>query len=234
MNSFIAEDIINFNHLLRLNISLPDKIKVMNPFLHPAVKKMSEEFYRKYYNDPQPRYLIIAINPGRLGAGATGIPFTDTVRLEQECGIKSGIRHTHEPSSVFVYEMIKAYGGPAAFYKDFFITSVSPLGFVKENENGKEVNFNYYDSKELEKALTPFIIENLQKQFRFNVHLGKCICWGKGKNFRFLSELNSKYHFFQKIIPLDHPRFIMQYKAKRKQDYIDQYLNVLNKVQKRD
>jgi Domain of unknown function (DUF4918) len=206
----------------------------MNPFLHPAVKKMSEEFYQKFYNDSHLRHLIIAINPGRLGAGATGIPFTDTVRLEKECRIKSVVQPTHEPSSVFVYEMIKAYGGPIEFYKDFFITSVSPLGFVKENEKGKEVNFNYYDSKELEKMLTPFIIENLQKQFRFNLDVSKCICWGRGKNYRFLSKLNEEYHFFQEIIPLDHPRFIMQYRTRKKKEYIDQYLNALHRVSKRN
>jgi hypothetical protein len=174
--------------------------------------------------------LIIAINPGRLGAGATGIPFTDTVRLEKDCGINAGIPPTYEPSSVFVYEMIKTYGGPAAFYKDFYITSVCPLGFVKENEKGREVNFNYYDSKELENAVTPFIIQSLQKQVSFNVDLNCCICWGRGKNFHFLSGLNSRYHFFKEIIPLDHPRFIMQYRAKQKQDYSDHYLEVLYNV----
>jgi hypothetical protein len=229
----IADEIISFNQSLRLNTPLPKGIRVMNPFVHPEVQKMSGEFYRKFYSDLHPRYLIIAINPGRLGAGATGIPFTDTVRLEKECGIQPTVKPTHEPSSVFVYEMIRAYGGPTAFYKDFYITSVCPLGFVKANEKGKEVNFNYYDSKELEKAVTPFIIQSLQQQFRFNLDMTRCICWGRGKNFHFLSELNSKYHFFKEIIPLDHPRFIMQYKAKQKQEYIDQYLSVTHFVIKK-
>jgi hypothetical protein len=229
-NLSIAEDIINLNQSLRLDIALPEGIRVMNPFHHPEVRRISSEFYNKYYNDNQPRRLIIAINPGRLGAGATGIPFTDTFRLEKECGIKPGIPPTHEPSSVFVYEMIRAYGGPEAFYREFYITSVCPLGFVKENEKGKEVNFNYYDSKELEKAVTPLITENLKKQLSFNLFADRCICWGRGKNFLFLSKLNARHHFFREIVPLDHPRFIMQYKAKQKQDYIDQYLNVLHFV----
>src|SRR5687768_18158258 len=46
-----------------------------------------------------------------------------------------------------------AYGGCDKFYSDFFITAVSPLGFVK---NGK--NVNYYDDRELLYAVTPFKI----------------------------------------------------------------------------
>jgi hypothetical protein len=74
-----------------------------------------------------------------LGAGATGIPFTDTKRLESDCAeSKTPDIATHEPSSVFVYEMIKAYGGPKNFYgNDFYISSVSPLGFVMRDTKTK-------------------------------------------------------------------------------------------------
>ena len=33
---------------------------------------------------------------------------------------------------------------------------------------------------------------------------------------------------FDEIIPLPHPRFIMQYRRKQKQQFIDQYLHALN------
>ena len=33
--------------------------------------------------------------------------------------------------------------------------------------------------------------------------------------------------FFKQIIPLPHPRFIMQYKLKKKEEYIDRYLREL-------
>ena len=39
-NLFIAEDIIHLNQSLRLNIPLPDGIRVMNPFLLSSVNKM--------------------------------------------------------------------------------------------------------------------------------------------------------------------------------------------------
>src|SRR5690606_32849252 len=116
---------------------------------------VAKKFYSKYYNDNDRRSLILGINPGRLGAGATGIPFTDTKRLSDECGIHPIGMHTHEPSSVFVYDMIDAYGGVEMFYRNFYISSVCPLGCVAVKQ-GKELNYNYYDSKSLERSIPPF------------------------------------------------------------------------------
>ena len=43
----------------------------------------------------------------------------------------------------------------------------------------------------------------------------------------YFSKLNKKYHFFDEIIPLAHPRYIMQYKRKYVKDYIADYINKL-------
>ncbi|HEY1165830.1 MAG TPA: DUF4918 domain-containing protein, partial [Chitinophaga sp.] len=51
-----------------------------------------------------------------------------------------------------------------------------------------------------------------------------CYCMGTGKNVAFLQGLNEREHFFEQIIPLEHPRFVMQYKLKTKQVYVDKYL----------
>ena len=102
------------------------------------------------------------INPGRFGAGLTGIPFTDPKRLESECQIGILGKQTHEPSSVFIYEMIHAYGGAEAFYRDFYINSICPLGFTSINSYGKEKNYNYYDSPKLREVLRLFIIANIR------------------------------------------------------------------------
>jgi len=226
------DQIISFNESLHLEESLPERIRVMNPFRETGglVTGITRQFYHRYYHDQRKRYLILAINPGRFGAGATGIPFTDTKHLKEICGIDAGMESTHEPSSVFVYDMIKAYGGPEKFYSDFYITSVCPLGFVRLNDHGKEVNFNYYDSKKLEKAVLPFIIRNLQAQLRFNINTQTCICWGKGKNHQFLQKLNKEYFFFKEIEVLEHPRYIMQYRAKQKSAFIEKYLEVFKKI----
>ena len=102
-----AEKIIQFNKNLDLSVTLPENIRVMNPFKeNKEALEISSTFYTKYYNDHEQRRLILGINPGRFGAGVTGIPFTDTKRLEEKCGIKFNGITTHETSSVFVYDMI--------------------------------------------------------------------------------------------------------------------------------
>ncbi|MDR4987512.1 MAG: DUF4918 family protein [Bacteroidales bacterium] len=226
-NSF-AERVIAFNKGLSLSITLPDGIRVMNPFAEmPTALEVSSAFYRKFYNDNNMRRLILGINPGRFGAGVTGIPFTDTKRLEQKCGLTVTGLHTHEPSSVFVYDVIEAYGGVESFYSDFYINSPSPLGFVKRNEDGKEVNFNYYDSKELQESLKEFMINSIKQHISMGIICDTAYCLGTGKNYSFLSKLNNECKFFEHLIPLEHPRYVMQYKSSQKQFYIDKYLRAL-------
>ena len=43
--------------------------------------------------------LILAINPGRLGAGVTNIAFTDPVHLERDCGIANDFPKREELSA---------------------------------------------------------------------------------------------------------------------------------------
>jgi len=227
-----ADKVILFNQQLAYTgAELPPGIRIMNPFKEfEQTMGISEIFYRKYYNDNHPRHLILGINPGRFGGGLTGIPFTDPKRLKTECHIDYKGKETHEPSSVFVYEVINAYGGPEAFYRNFYINSLFPLGFTIADANGKEKNYNYYDSKELADTVTPFIIENIQKQIGLGVITDVCFCFGTGKNENFLRKLNDQHGFFKKIVALEHPRFVMQYKTATKQFYIDKYLAALGDV----
>ena len=175
-------------------------------------------------------HLILGINPGRFGAGLTGIPFTDPKRLISECHIDYVGKMAHEPSSVFIYEMIKAYGGVPAFYSDFYINSPSPLGFTFTDKKGREKNYNYYDSAELLHATNGFIIESLAKLIGLGVKTDVCFCFGTGKNEKFLNQLNREHGFFGKIVALEHPRYIMQYKSRYKDFYIDKYLSAFSKV----
>ncbi|MBS1525497.1 MAG: DUF4918 family protein [Bacteroidetes bacterium] len=205
---------------------LPPGIRIMNPYRESEqALDISKTFYRKYYNDNNKRHLILGINPGRFGAGLTGVPFTDTKRLVSECHIPYQGKVSHEPSSVFVYDMIRAFGGPEKFYGKFYINSLCPLGFTTIDDKGREKNYNYYDSRQLQRAVTGYIIENIKTQIGLGVETDVCFCFGTGKNENFLSKLNDEYHFFGKIIPLEHPRFIMQYKARAVQTYIDKYIS---------
>lgn len=223
-----AEQVIAYNNALDYEGDLPKGIRILNPFKESSeANALSVTFYRKFYSDNKPRKLILGINPGRFGAGATGIPFTDPKRLVKFCGIPFTGKVLHEPSSVFVYDVIQAFGGPRAFYSQFYIHSVCPLGFVKLDEWGKETNYNYYDSKELQQSMWGFIVENMRKQLEMNISREVCYCLGTGQNASFLIKLNDEYHFFKRIVPLDHPRFVMQYKLKSKGEYVEKYLRIL-------
>jgi hypothetical protein len=223
-----AEEVISFNKALDFTGILPAGISIMNPFRdNRGIMPVVEEFYNKYYNDHNQRNIILGINPGRFGAGVTGIPFTDTKRLSEKCGISFPGKETHELSSVFIYEMIDRFGGAEKFYSRFFINSVCPLGFTATGKNGKEINYNYYDSRELTEAAREFIVTSISKQIDFGVKRELCFCMGAGRNFRFLSGLNEEHRFFERIIPLEHPRYIMQYRSKNREHYINDYLEKL-------
>jgi len=226
-----ADHVIQFNKNLRFTGNLPAGVSILNPFREDeTIIPVSSAFYHKYYHDQNPRHMILGINPGRFGGGVTGVPFTDPKRLKKECELNYPGKETHEPSSVFVYEVIKAYGGPEAFYQNFYINSVCPLGFTATGKNGKEVNYNYYDSRELTQAVYEFIIQSIRQQIEFGIKTDVCFCFGTGKNEKFLRTLNNEQKFFQEIVALEHPRFVMQYKTRSKQIYIDKYLAAFNQV----
>jgi uracil DNA glycosylase superfamily protein len=201
---------------------VPKGIEILYPQKNKEVIELVGVFFKKYYDDNKSRHLIFGINPGRFGAGTTGINFTAPKQLKQYCGIDHPFRSQTELSAEFIYQFIEAYGGVKKFYGDYFITSVSPLGFMKDG-----VNLNYYDDKKLQQLVTPFIIESIQKQLSLGFQTDYCICIGGDKNLKFFSSLNERHKFFDKIIPLPHPRFIMQYRRKRMEKYIDQYLSTL-------
>ena len=217
-----ADAILAFYHQLTPLFILPCGVKIMNPFKNALSWQTTEAFYRKFYTDKNPRYLIFGINPGRFGGGITGVPFTDPIRLEETCGIKNEFRKLPELSSLFVYSVVQQYGGANAFFKDYFITALSPLGFTK---NG--INLNYYDEKELLKAIEPFMVDCIRKQTTTIATRNICFCFGEGTNYKVFKKLNEKHDFFKQIIPLPHPRWIMQYKRKKIDEYIELYLKSL-------
>lgn len=217
-----AENILDFLFNLQLPFELPKHVEVLDVHKREDVKQACTFFYEKYYSDKNKRHLLIGINPGRFGGGVTGIPFTDPIRLQNVCGIKNDFEKKQELSSVFIYEMIESFGGAESFYKQFYISAMSPLGFVKHVKN-----LNYYDDKILLKRIQPFIIDCMNKQISFGLNTDVCFCIGEGENLKYLQKLNSKYKWFSEIVALPHPRFIMQYRLKRKEEYIQQYVNKL-------
>lgn len=229
----MADRILHFyQHIDASQLNLPAGIHLINTYREsPGAMEIASKFYHKYYNDEHKRLLILGINPGRFGAAVTGVPFTDPKRLESVLQIPFSGKVTHEPSSVFIYEMIAAYGGAEAFYNRFYINSIFPLALTTTGDKGKEKNFNYYDRPDLINLLRGSIINNINQQRGMGVHQEVCLCFGTGKNESFLRKLNDEYRFFGKIIALEHPRFIVQYKSRQRQYYIDKYLAAFNQAE---
>lgn len=228
MNKTFADQVITFNRNLKYDGNLPSDFQVLNPYLdNPETMEVMQKFYQKYYNDSNQRKFIVGINPSRHGAGVTGVPFTDTKRLESVCGIPMTSARTHEVSSVFIYDMIEQYGGAEAFYNDIYINSPFPLAIVRKSK-GSWINANYYDDKVLFNEIKDFMIDSLKRHISLNIDTSEVFIMGK-KNADFIAKLSQEADLFEKMTVLEHPRYIQQYKSKEKQLYIDKYILALKK-----
>ena len=203
--------------------TLPPGISWLLPHINADVQCIMKTFYNKFYNDQEQRTIVLGINPGRFGAGITGVNFTAARQLFNNCGIKHPFQERSELSAEFIYEVIELYGGPKKFYHSFFIGSVCPLGLVQEGKN-----INYYDDKHLSQKLQPFIVESLNQLLSFGHYNERCICIGGEKNYKSLRSLNDKHQWFESIDTVPHPRFIMQYRRKQKTEYLQAYIDTLN------
>ena len=230
MNKTFGEKVIDFNRNLQYSDELPENFRVINPYLdNPETLYVMQQFYQKFYNDSNSRKFIIGINPSRHGAGITGVPFTDTKRLESICGITMHSAHTHEISSVFLYDMISEFGGAAAFYKQFYINSPFPLAIVRKSKEGNWLNANYYDDKILFETVKNYMIASLKQHISLGLDTSEVYILGK-KNATFIQKLNKEANLFGNMKVLEHPRYIQQYKSKEKQLYIDKYILTLNNL----
>lgn len=231
MTKSFADKVIDFNLHLQYTGKLPAGFEVMNPFLdNPETVPVMQAFYHKFYNDNKTRRFMIGINPSRHGAGVTGIPFTDTKRLESVCGIAMHSAHTHEISSVFMYDMINAYGGAAAFYSHFYINSPFPLAITRQVAD-KQLNANYYDDPQLFGMVRDYMISTLQQHISLGLDTDEVFVLGK-KNAGYIHQLNREAKLFGRLTVLEHPRYIQQYKSRERQAYIDKYLLTLSKEER--
>ncbi len=213
-----------YRNLTQPRISLKG-IGVLPLYKDQEVWGYMEEFFNKFFRDTRKRVFVLGINPGRFGSGTTGIPFTDSVSLENACGIVNKLVKHREISSEFIYRFIEHWGGARAFYRDFFLTAISPIGFVR---NG--INCNYYDHPALFKALKPFIVDTLTAQFAFGARKNKAIVLGSGKNQKIFNDLNLEYSWFKEVYVLEHPRFIMQYRRREMQSCLNKYRDIFSRA----
>ena len=233
MNKTNSEKILNYcDYLSKIKISSFDNYRIINPYAsnNKQIKLIITKFYNKFYNDNKKRRLILGSNPARRASAVTGVPFEDAIHLQQETGIFIDNFYINKSSSNFLYDVIKEYGGCDIFYNDFYMNFVFPLGIAKINSKGSEANCNYYEINKYDEKFRNFIIASIKEILKLNIDTSVCYCIGSGKNYEYLMNINKEYNFFKKIIPLEHPRFIMQYNLKNKDLYIKKYLDTLKEI----
>lgn len=200
----------------------PRGIELLNPYPDEQVKKACLSFFNQYYNDNNKRTLILGINPGRLGAGITGIAFTDPEKLESHCGIINDFPKKEELSSKFIYQWILRNGTVEEFYQKFIILSVCPIGFISKGKN-----INYYDDATLTKRAEKLIVRQ-QNCIKSNADIGnKVYMLGKGKNYKYFKKLNEKHRWHEEVVALPHPRWVLQYRYKLRHVIMDDMTTII-------
>ena len=215
-----AAQLLKFLSSFPLPVALPAGVEAASPFREPAVYELLARFAQKYYVDAPPRVAVLGINPGRLGMGRTGVAFTDPGALIEFCGISHDLpRQRPEPSTQFIYAVVAEMGGPAAFYQHFYLGSVYPLVLLRQG-----LNYNYYDSAASVKALWPDMRESLRRQVQdLGLRTDVAVSLGK-RNSIFLQKLNNELGLFERIVVLDHPRYLMQYRRRELDKNVAHYV----------
>jgi len=120
----------------KIELLLKDsEITVLDEFLEnwETIRK----FNKKMYGDKLPKTVLCGINPGKNGAGKTGIPFVDFTSLTKM--IDGVDREDTERSAQFFFDIVQEIG-VEKFYRSFYVTNVSWIGYISGNKN-----VNYYD-----------------------------------------------------------------------------------------
>lgn len=220
-----ADRLLHFLSSFPAPPALPDEVEAYNPYQDGTVADLMTQFGQKYYADQRPRVALLGINPGRFGAGRTGVAFTDPATLASVCGIPNNLPQHPELSSQFVYKVVEALGGPTAFYQHFYVGSLYPLVLLRHGKN-----YNYYDSKNLTIVLEPDIRASLRRQVdELGLVRTAAICLGR-RNGLLFEKLNKELGLFNEIHVLDHPRYLMQYKRRDLPTHVARYVEVLGSV----
>lgn len=220
-----GERFARFVTTLKLDVELPEGFEVLDPYRDEEVRRVVREFCGRYYAGHHPRIGVWGINPGRFGAGVTGLSFTDPVSLRDQLGMATSIEGRRELSAEFIGMVIDAYGGPQRWYHDVFLSALSPLGFVRDG-----VNINFYDDRALERNIVPFVLDGQRAMIEAGVSKSGCVILGSGKLKSFVERYVQPMIGYDEVHYLDHPRFIMQYRRKQVTSYVERYVTTIRGI----
>jgi len=225
MASEFADRIATFLTSLTIDEPLPEDFEVLDPYRDPEVRRVVNLFARSAYAGEQTRTAIWGINPGRFGAGVTGLSFTDPYVLTEVLGFETSISGRREISAEFIWNVVDAYGGPTAFFRDFYLSALSPLGYVR---GGRNVNF--YDDPDFLDRISPQILSWVRQQQGAGLQADRCVVLGTGR-LREVMEQRLRPHLdYTTVEYLEHPRFIMQYRRRQMEEYVDKYVQTLLRI----
>jgi len=173
-----------------------------------------EAFWQRYWQDDLPRVMLCGINPGRFGAGQTGIPFVDFQSLSRL--IPDVTRQDAEKSATFFFKVAEAFG-LEQFFRTFYISNVSSVGYL----DSKGKNLNYHD---LPREALDIVERNFNEEIEFvqPTHI--------------ISLSKEAHATIRRCLPeqiecrfrLPHPSWIMTYRQSEQTRWVDKYLEVLN------
>jgi len=175
-----------------------ENIGILSKFLDN--KNNIIEFHKKYVQPNTPKIVICGINPGRYGAGKTGIPFIDFKSLSKI--FPDIANYESEKSAKFFFEIIEDFG-INKFYKSFHVTNISWYGFQHKENNIIGNNINYYD---LPFEIQNFLFDKFIEEMNFIkpdtiIPLGTKVYWE-------LLRLKAENKLKAKIdTPLQHPTY---------------------------
>lgn len=111
-----------------------EQISILPGFTDQA--ELVRSYYKKFYSKQGRRIVFCGINPGKYGAGKTGVPFIDFHGISRM--LPGHDRQDKERTAQYMLSIIEEYE-PGEFQDAVYLTNLSWYGFLR---NGK--NFNYY------------------------------------------------------------------------------------------
>ena len=218
----IAEDYFGFYEIFKEKYceNLKSRnVKILSDFLDN--KGNIIEFHKIYVEPNSPKVVICGINPGRNGAGLTGIPFIDFASLSKMLpDIKE---NDWEPSAKFFFSVIQKFE-IEAFYRNFHVTNISWFGFSRID---KQKNVNYFE-KDISTEIAIYLIDKFVEEMEhinpdYIIPLSKPVLYE-------LESLKKQNKIRAKIgIRLNHPSWVTTYCSNDLSTWRQKYVDTLTK-----
>ena len=203
----------------RYSETLERNVKILSDFLDN--KDNIINFHKKYVEPNSPRVVICGINPGRNGAGLTGIPFIDFESLSNM--LPDIQKKDWEQSAKFFFSVIQEFG-IEEFYKNFHVTNISWFGFSRID---KPKNVNYFE-KDIFTEIAIYLIDKFVEEMEL-INPDYIIPLSKTVKYE-LEKLKKQGKIRAEIgTCINHPSWVVTYRRKDLSIWRQKYIDTLSK-----